>query len=314
MPTSPIILDDDAALGALTPRLALDAMAEALLEHGEGALVAPPKFHVATERGRLTYTAGASSERFKVNGFRVYSVYPESTLDTDASQVVAVFDDVTGALSGLCVGRAVGVWRTAGINGVAIDRLARQDAQTLGVLGAGNHAQTHTTVALATRAFQTVLIHNRTPARAHAFAERLRAEHPALAVEVRASAEAVARAADVLICATSSPTPLFDAACLRPGTHVNTIGPKFIGRHELDPNVAARAALICTDCTAQVAAYGPRFFLHGTEAAARIQGLGAWMQTGTPRDPDAITLFCSVGLAGTEVCLAATLLEHAAGS
>jgi alanine dehydrogenase len=93
---------------------------------------------------------------------------------------------------------------------------------------------------------------------------------------------------------------------LRPGTHVNTIGPKFEDTHELSPRVAEKSAIVATDSLAQVDAYPRPFFLAGTPARERMVELGEIVAGRRPgrTSPDDVTLFCSVGLAGTEVVLA----------
>jgi alanine dehydrogenase len=106
----------------------------------------------------------------------------------------------------------------------------------------------------------------------------------------------------------SSNTPVIDAAWLAPGAHVTTIGPKIKGRHELGLDVADRAGLIATDSPAQIAALD--FFLDGTDHGTRMVDLADIV---TGRHPgrtsdDMIMLFCSAGLAGTEVLVADALL------
>jgi alanine dehydrogenase len=131
------------------------------------------------------------------------------------------------------------------------------------------------------------------------------------------AAEAV-RERDVVILATTSPVPVLDAADLAPGTHVNAVGFKQRGRAEFGPDLPAAAALIATDSPAQADAYDPPMVV----PAARMRHLGAIVAGDLPGrldlpgldlpgrldrpgrlGRDEITLFCSVGLAGTEVFL-----------
>src|SRR5262245_25165524 len=117
--------------------------------------------------------------------------------------------------------------------------------------------------------------------------------------------------ADVVVCATSSDTPVLEAGWLAPGAHVNMLGRKTADRRELGLDVAERAAVIATDSPAQTRAYGAPFFLDGTAHLARMADLAdliAGKATARP-SPEAITLFCSTGLAGTEVLVADALLR-----
>jgi len=84
-------------------------------------------------------------------------------------------------------------------------------------------------------------------------------------------------------------------------------------RDEISLDVAARSAVIATDSPAQVEAYADPFFLIGTPDYARMVALSAIATGAQPgrTSADAITLFCSVGLAGTEVLVAQAALERA---
>ena len=82
--------------------------------------------------------------------------------------------------------------------------------------------------------------------------------------------------------------------------------------YELPLEAARRAAVIVTDSLAQVDAYGKPFFLSGSDRARMVElsEVLAGRQAGRLSDED-VTLFCSVGLAGTEVVVADRLLTLA---
>jgi alanine dehydrogenase len=132
-----------------------------------------------------------------------------------------------------------------------------------------------------------------------------------LQIQCCGSVEAAVRDAAIVIGATDSLQPVIQAAWIAPGTHVTTIGPKSHGQHELDLGVADRAAIIATDSPAQIAAYDPPFFLQGTPHMDRMVSLAAIVagKSGGRKSAEDITLFCSTGLAGTEVLLADRLLD-----
>jgi len=164
------------------------------------------------------------------------------------------------------------------------------------------------------RPFTRVVVFGRDPARRRAFTAALAHD---TGIETRAAddAETVVRAADALIVATDSRRPVLEAAWLRSGAHVNTIGPKARGASELPPAVGSLAARIATDAPAQVDAYPEPFFLDD-EDRARMASLGRIVAGELPGRgaDDELTLFCSAGLAGTEVLLADALLDLAEGA
>ncbi len=304
----PRILTDaeiEANLDFAVPQ-AIEAVERALLAKAEGGLMAPPRFSLAVDNGALVFTTGAETRYARAIGFRVYDTFPANT--PEHTQMVAVYDAEDGRLKGLALGDWVGGLRTAAINAVAIKQMARPDAAVLGLLGAGFQARFHLLAAMAAHPFRRVSIYSRTRDRLETFARAMEPliDHP---LHLAASAREVVSEADVLVCATNSRSPIFDAGWLRPGVHINTIGPKFVDAHELPVDAARRAETIVTDSLAQVDAYARPFFLPDPDRArmGELSEVVAGRLAGRLSD-EGVTLFCSVGLAGTEVVVADRLL------
>ena len=221
--------------------------------------------------------------------------------------IVVWFDAATGRPLALLDGAAVTAMRTGAASGVGTRLLARTDATTLAVIGAGAQAEWQIRSVLAARPIQRVLVSARDPDRTAAFARRMADE---IGVEVlpAADAEGAVRIADVVCCATTSTAPVFDAAWLRPGTHVNGIGAFRLDMVELPPELFGRAALVAID--EREASLSEA----GDMVAAIERGLldeRALVEIGTiergwveGRDSDAITVFKSVGLAIQDVAAA----------
>jgi ornithine cyclodeaminase len=95
------------------------------------------------------------------------------------------------------------------------------------------------------------------------------------------------------------------ASWIRDGTHVNTVGPKVVSAHETPVELAERAAVVVSDSPAQAAAYDEPFFTNRP-----LTHLGAVLTGDVPgrRTVDDVTLYCSTGLAGSEVVIADALL------
>lgn len=80
--------------------------------------------------------------------------------------------------------------------------------------------------------------------------------------------------------------------------------------HEIGLDVADWAHTIATDSPEQTRSYRPPFFLDSTVHQERVADLSRLLD-GAPRarlQESISTLFCSVGLAGTEVVVAHALL------
>ena len=119
--------------------------------------------------------------------------------------------------------------------------------------------------------------------------------------------------ADIVILATTSKSPVIQAGWLKAGAHINTLGPRAKSGSELGLDTASRASPIATDSPEQIAALADPYFLAGTAAMERLVDLAdivAGRASGR-QNTDEISLFCSVGLAGTEVMVAAAILAAA---
>lgn len=301
------VLTEDDVRRLLPMRDAVDAMETAFREMANGSLVAPPRFRVESPDVALVFTAGAATAYEKVIGFRVYDVFPSSSV-ADPVQMVAVYDSESGAFKGVIFGRLTGAMRTGAINGVAVDHMARPDAATLGVIGAGYQARTQVAACMAVRPFERVALYSRTASRAEAFCREI-GEGYGVECAVAGSAREAVQGADVVVCATNSPTPVLDTAWIAPGTHVTTIGPKTVDRHELPLDIADACDVIATDSLTQVQAYDPLFYIGETEKIVGLEQIVVGVTPGR-RSPEDITLFCSVGLAGTEVVLANRVFQR----
>jgi alanine dehydrogenase len=302
-----IVVEDADARRLLEPGAAIAAVRESLLAHHVGRLTAPPRLRVGLRGGDLMLTVGRLAGTGY--GLRVYDTMPVPADD----QLTVVYDDATGRLAGVVTGPFLGAARTGAIGAVAVDVLARPDAACLGLVGAGRQAWTQLWAIRLVRSLREVRVYSRDPARRSAFAERARAELGLPAVSADGPAAAVA-GADIVLLATSSGQPVIEAGWVPAGAHVTTLGPKQAGAHECPAELGERADVIVTDSLAQLDAYPEPFFL-APVLRARAEALGAVVAGGRPgrQSADQITLFCSVGLAGTDVAVAAALLRAAGG-
>jgi ornithine cyclodeaminase/alanine dehydrogenase-like protein (mu-crystallin family) len=297
-----IVLDDAAVRRALSPRMAVDAVRAALSAQQAGGLSAPPRVPVGLAGGDLVFTAGRLAG--VGYGFRVYDTMPTSGAD----QLTVVFDDRTGEVLGVAGGTWLGAARTGAIGAVAVDLLADPAAATVGVVGTGTQAWSQLWALRAVRSLREARVYSRDPQRRERFAQRCRDELDLAAEPVAGAREAVADA-DLVVLATTSGTPVIEADWVRPDAHVTTVGPKEVGRHECPVELAARAGLLVTDSLAQLDRYAHPYFLAGTPERDRMVSLAAVQARAVTRPDATTTLFCSVGLAGTEIAVAAALFS-----
>ncbi|MFW8605142.1 ornithine cyclodeaminase family protein [Rhizobium beringeri] len=301
-----ILKDEDLVSGALMA-VAIDTLETAFLARAGNRLISPPRHHVSfPDRGDLVFTVGGILGEKPLAGFRVYETFE----GMEHSQIVAVWLADDARLKGIVLGARLGNLRTGAIGGLAIRHLSAPDARTVGILGSGAQARTQLAAAAAVRKLERARVYSRDAKNRAAFAAEMQ---QALGIEVEpaGSASKAVDGADIVICATTSQTPVIHARDLKPGVHVNTVGPKTQQGYELGLDIAYVAAVIATDSPEQTRAYASPFFLAGSGNEHRMADLadiiaGKAAGRGSPEDT---TLFCSVGLAGTEVVVASAILD-----
>jgi alanine dehydrogenase len=288
------------------------AIRRTFVEQFEGKLISPPRFHVETDGGDLVFTAGAVTGLDKIIGFRVYDTYAN---DLDGhEQLICVFDSDTGIFKGIVIGNSLGTIRTGAIGGVAIDALARKDAMQVAVIGTGLQARTQLEGAVAVRDIHVIRVYSRREENRNKFSKEM-TEKLGIDVIPVDSPQNCVEGSDIVICATRSKEPVFDADWLNPGVHITTVGSKSIKGHELPMEAVARSSVIATDSIEQLHGYTTPHFLVNTLYEPRVLQLSdivAGKVKGRTGDHE-ITLFCSVGLAGTEVVVANEIMKMASG-
>jgi hypothetical protein len=260
------ILHDDDVLNQLSAADAARWMGEAVDAHHRGELVAPPRVHADFGDGRVVFTAGRL--RGSWFGYRSYDTLPADP----GAQVVVVHDEATGRV------RAVAI-------------------------GTGTQAYAQVWALAAVRDLREVRVYSRDPTHRASFVERIA---PLVAGTCRpaADARAACKGAQIVVLATSSPTPVVDAAWIAPGAYVTTLGPKQQGRAEFGLDLPETASVLVTDSLDQIGAYDPPNVLVGTRHEHGLVSLGA-VRAGEVAKPtsEGISLFFSVGVAGTEAFL-----------
>lgn len=155
--------------------------------------------------------------------------------------LVCVFDARTGTPLLAADGEAMTFRKTAADSALGARLLARQDVETLLVVGAGGLAphmiEAHCT---ARPGIKRVLIWNRTHERAKALA--LSIEGPTSAEAVDDLDEAV-RLADVISCVTMAEEPLVKGRLLKPGAHLDLVGAYLPHMRETDDDAMKRGTI-----------------------------------------------------------------------
>lgn len=252
-------------------------------------------------------------------GAKLAAVFPDNEArgaGPNIRSVVVLFDGQDGKPLAVITGESFTRTKTAADSALGADLLARPDAATLAVLGAGAQAETQIRYLLAVRpSIRRVAIWNRTVEKARTLAAAL--SSPGVKIEAVAEAETAVRAADIVSCVTASRDPVLRGAWLQPGTHVDLVGSFTPEMREADDAAMRRARLFvdtrrfaighCGEFTQAIAA--------GAIAPQDVVAELAELCTGTPGrgSADEITLFKNAGGGHLDLMVARAVYDLAAG-
>ena len=153
----------------------------------------------------------------------------------------------TGGEQIVADGTVITTIRTGAVVGLATDLLAPADATRLTLIGTGGQAADQVRAVLAVRPIAETMIAGRNPDRARTLAASLTDEFPQVKFTISTDINDAVAAADIICCATSTSTPLFEADALPDRVHVNAIGAFRPTMRELPRSLLTTASLVLVD-------------------------------------------------------------------
>jgi ornithine cyclodeaminase len=227
-----------------------------------------------------------------------------------------LYDARTGVPLAQLDGAELTARRTAATSALAAQYLARPDAGTLTIVGAGRVAALIAPAYRSVCAVDRVRVWNRTATRAHALVRQLRSE--GFDAQVAGELETAVREADIVSCATLSKQPLVRGDWLRPGQHLDLIGAFTPAMREADEACFA-AASVFIDSDEAIAKAGDLLCalrsraLSAGDIRAGLEDLCRGHHAGRAHAQE-ITVFKSVGTALEDLAAAVAAYETAAES
>lgn len=306
------VFHSDDLSGLAEPSEFVDAVREAYRQIGNGA-PAEPRTKLVNEDpgGMLTTYAAILPETGMMGGY----MYSAGFGAEDAWFTTPLFDAESGELQAILDGASMNPFKTGAAGAAGVDALAREDASSLGIIGAGPQARGQLTATATVREFEEVRVFSPTRENREEFAETYDDRLEADVSAVDSAAKAV-EDVDVVITATTSPEPVFDGDLLSEGTHVTAMGQYDPEKRELDETTIARSKYV-PDLRAR-ATHDAGSFIAALEAGvvdedhvhAELGEVIADIEPGRESD-DEITVFDSGGTGIETVGAAAMLYEKA---
>lgn len=211
-----------------------------------------------------------------------------------------LFDHQTLRPVALVDGTALTTLRTPAVSAVAVNHLAGREAGRVVVFGSGPQAWGHAHAIAAVRPVRSVAVVGRDAGRAAALADRLTAE----GVPAHCGTSSEVEAADVVVCATTARTPLFDGHLLPEHACVVAVGSHEPDARELDETVFARAARVVVETTEVALAEAGDVVTAVAAGAVAAADLVALADAVRMRPVPGISVFKSVGMGWQDLVVA----------
>ena len=223
---------------------------------------------------------------------------------------VLIVDPETGLALALLDGTSITALRTGAVSGASTDLLARPDAKTLVVFGAGVQALTQILAVCAVREIERIVV----VGRSRAGLDRMQGWLGERAAELAGRTEYTidrrsAREADIICAATTSRVPVFNDDDVLPGTHINAVGAYTPAMQEIPGGTVVRSLIVVDQIGAALEEAGD-FVIpirNGELRAADVTvELGHLVSGDHPgrTSPEQVTFFKSVGNAVQDMVVA----------
>jgi alanine dehydrogenase len=229
----------------LTPADVIIAVEGAFREAAAGRAATLPRAVLAMGRAGFFLGMVGALPRLRALGTKLVTVVPRNRrrgLPTlHASYLLT--DPETGVALALMEAGFLTAIRTGAASALAARYLARKDSRVIACFGASIQARYQLLCLQAVFPLERVTVIGRDPGRARAFVETMTRDM-GVPVELSRDRRAAVAAADIITCATTSATPVFDGRDVRPGTHVDAVGAFRPNTREIDTVLARRAHVV----------------------------------------------------------------------
>ena len=194
----------------------------------------------ASDRSYVAWHAWTHDDLLSVKLITVFPDNPQAQVPIPAIHaLITLFDGHHGRPLALLDGTELTNWKTAAETALATDLLARKDAQSLLIVGAGALAPYHIRALLTARpGISRVMVWNRSRSKAMKMSEDMTTP-----IEIIDDLSLAVQEADIIVTLTSASEPLVRGAWLKPGTHLSLVGSFTPTMREVDDEVMRRGKI-----------------------------------------------------------------------
>ncbi len=309
-----IYLNADQVRACLPMTDCIDAMRSAFIALSDGSAFVPPRIHMTIgdcDTALFMPVYLADQAQFAVKVVAVNAGNKERGLPL-IHGLVLVHNATTGKPLAIMNGSSLTTIRTGAASGLATDLLARQNSRVAAIFGAGIQGRTQLEAVCTVRPIENAYIFDTNPNQVAQFIAEMK---PQLGITIRQGKTTDIGKADIICTATTSHTPVFDAAHISPGTHINGVGSYLPHMQELPDQLLADARLYTDSIAVSIAETGD-FKIPLEQGLISIDditeiGLLAAGQVSGRTSADERTVFKSVGNAVQDLSAAGLVIERA---
>lgn len=239
---------------------------------------------------------------------KIASGFPENpAIGLSSSQgCMLLFSAKTGALEMILLDEGyLTDLRTAIAGAICAKHFAPRNISRIGIVGTGIQAAKQLEILRHVTDCRDVVVWGRRKPALDAFTKL-----PQLAefkIQMTQNISEVCQSCNLIVTATSSPTPLLFAKDLRPGMHITAVGADQPGKQEIAANAMKTADWIFVDDLGQCLKYGD--LSYAKESIDKVQEIGAALNS-YQRDPEAITIADLTGVAVEDLQIAKTVANR----
>jgi len=226
----------------------INCVEKAFLNYGQGKVQMPPKNYLYFKqyKGDLRIMPAFAAD-LDLAGTKIVNVHPENPkkgLPT-VMAVIILSDAKTGIPLALLDGTYITGMRTGAAGAVEVKYLARENSNTLGVVGAGRQAVFQIAAISKVRQLEKILVADINKKNI----EKLACQFKEAGIEIQEAGLEETAKQEILVTITPSEKPIIKKEWLLPGTHINAIGADAAGKEELDPEILKIAKIVIDDWT-----------------------------------------------------------------
>lgn len=219
----------------------------------------PPKSYIDLPqyngdfRAMPSYVSGTEAEDGEqkegstdVSGVKWVNSHPDNPDRHGLPSVMGVMvysDPETAFPLAVMDGTTLTKYRTGGAAGVGTRHLAREDASTFGIIGAGAQAYAQLDAMVHVRDIERVVVNDIDEDAVESFVD----DHEGAPYEVVGGTTEQATRCDIVSTVTPSREPIVERGWVEDGTHINAMGADAEGKQELDPDILQEGSVIVDD-------------------------------------------------------------------